>query len=109
MKVKDLLTLLSKMPADADVVAKGYEGGVDDIINVRLVKLCRDVHKEWYYGRHEIKEDGDVQAVFIQKEEREVEEAGDYSKDHHKWLDDQDLDTVVSRIQEKRKNYKKLK
>jgi hypothetical protein len=74
MKVKDLLTLLSEMPTDADVVTKGYEGGVDDIVNVQLVKLSRDVHAEWYYGRHEIKEDGDVQAVFIQREEREAVE-----------------------------------
>ena len=71
MKVKDLITLLSEMPADADVVAKGYEGGVDDIVNVQLVKLGRNAHKEWYYGRHEIKEDGDVQAVFLEREERE--------------------------------------
>jgi len=72
MKVKDLLILLSEMPEDADVVAKGYEGGVDDIINIQLVKLNKDVHDEWYYGRHEIKEDGDIQAVFIKREEREA-------------------------------------
>lgn len=71
---KRLLTLLSEMPPEADVVAKGYEGGVDDIVNIRLVKLKRDVHGEWYYGRHEINEDGDVQAVFIQREERKAEE-----------------------------------
>ena len=71
MKVKDLLTLLSQMPEDADVVAKGYEGGVDDVVNVKLVKLRRGVNNDWYYGRHEINEDGDVQAVFIQREERE--------------------------------------
>jgi len=34
---------------------------------------------------------------------------GDYSKDRHQWLDDQDLDTVVKRIQEKRKIYRKAK
>lgn len=34
---------------------------------------------------------------------------GDYSKDRHKWLDDQDMDIVVKRIQEKRKSYKKSK
>lgn len=33
----------------------------------------------------------------------------DYSKDRHKWLDDQDMDAVVKRIQEKRKSYKKTK
>ena len=71
MKVKDLLNLLSKLPEDADVVAKGYEGGVDDIVNIQLVKLKRNVHAEWYYGRHEIDENGDIEAVFIQREERE--------------------------------------
>ena len=34
---------------------------------------------------------------------------GDYSKDRHKWLDDQAMDTVVRRIQEKRKVYRKAK
>lgn len=74
MKVKDLLAVLSKMPPEADVVAKGYEGGLDDVINVQLVKLKRDVHAEWYYGRHEINEDGEVQAVCIQRDERTAED-----------------------------------
>ncbi|GAB4545827.1 MAG: hypothetical protein Fur002_20280 [Anaerolineales bacterium] len=34
---------------------------------------------------------------------------GDYSKDRHQWLDDQDLDTIVKRIQERRKSSKKSK
>ena len=34
---------------------------------------------------------------------------GDYSKERHKWLDNQNMDTVVRRIQEKRKGYKKAK
>ena len=34
---------------------------------------------------------------------------GDYSKDRHQWLDDQDLDTIVKRIQEKREANKKAK
>ena len=73
MKVINLLTLLSQMPAEADVVVKGYEGGVDDVVNVKLVKIKKDVHSEWYYGRHEIDEDGGVQVVFIQREERKAE------------------------------------
>lgn len=73
MKVKDLLDLLSQMPADVDVVVKGYEGGADDVVNVKLVKIKKDVHAEWYYGRHEIDENGDVQAVYIQREERQEE------------------------------------
>ena len=34
---------------------------------------------------------------------------GDYSKDRHQWLDDQDLDTIVKRIQERREANKKAK
>ena len=34
---------------------------------------------------------------------------GDYSKDRHEWLDKQDLDTIVKRIQERRKSSKKSK
>lgn len=74
MKVIDLLTLLSEMPADADVVLKGYEGGVDDVLNVKLVKIKKDINADWYYGKHEIDEAGDIQAVFIQRDEREAEE-----------------------------------
>ncbi|MBM3125585.1 MAG: hypothetical protein FJZ87_11040 [Chloroflexi bacterium] len=32
---------------------------------------------------------------------------GDYSKDRHKWLDEQDLETIVMRIQQKPKGSKK--
>ena len=34
---------------------------------------------------------------------------GDYSKDRHKWLDDQDMDTVLKRIRDKRETQKKAK
>jgi LmbE family N-acetylglucosaminyl deacetylase len=34
---------------------------------------------------------------------------GDYSKDRQKWLDEQDMDTILKRIREKREANKKLK
>ncbi len=34
---------------------------------------------------------------------------GDYSKERHKWLDDQDVESVVKRIHERRKTGKKSK
>jgi hypothetical protein len=73
MKVIDLITLLTQMPEEADVVLKGYEGGVDDVVNVRLVKIKKDINDEWYYGKHEIDEDGNTQAVYIQREERQAD------------------------------------
>ena len=34
---------------------------------------------------------------------------GDYSKDRHQWLDNQDMDTVLKRIRERRESMKKAK
>jgi hypothetical protein len=34
---------------------------------------------------------------------------GDYSKDRHQWLDDQNVETIVKRIREKREANKKTK
>jgi hypothetical protein len=73
VKLKDLLVLLSQLPLEADVVVKGYEGGLDDVVEVKLAKTKRNVHNEWYYGRHEVDEDGDTQAVFIVGENRSSE------------------------------------
>lgn len=73
MKVVDLLALLTQMPSEADVVVKGYEGGLDDVVNVSLVKIKKNVNDEWYYGKHAIDEDSDIQAVFIQREERQAD------------------------------------
>ena len=73
MRVNELIALLSQMPATAQVVVKGYEGGMDDVADVKLVQIRRDAHEEWYYGRHAIDETGDVQAVFIAGLERQPE------------------------------------
>ena len=73
MIVKDLPALLSQMPANADVVIKGYEGGVEDVVSIKLVNINKDIHPEWYYGRHEMDEDGNTQAVVIQREERQAD------------------------------------
>ena len=71
MKVKDLISLLSQFPANIDVVVKGYESGVDDVIDVKQVRIVRNANEEWYYGRHRIDEDSDIQAVFIIGENRQ--------------------------------------
>jgi len=70
MKLRDFLGLLSQLPPDADVVIEGYEGGLDDVVDVKVVKIKKNTNSKWYYGRHEIDEDGDTQAVFIIGEER---------------------------------------
>lgn len=61
------------MPSDADVVVKGYEEGVDDVVDVNLIRIHRDVNKEWYYGKHEIDDTATVQAILIAGPERQAE------------------------------------
>jgi len=73
MRVNELIVLLSQMPADAEVVVKGYEEGVDDVVDVTLVQIRKGFYKEWYYGKHAIDKAGDVQAVFIAGPERQPE------------------------------------
>jgi hypothetical protein len=34
---------------------------------------------------------------------------GDYSKDRHQWLDNQDMETILKRIREKRASHNKKK
>jgi hypothetical protein len=68
MKVKELIMLLSQFPENIDVVVKGYEGGVDDAVDVKQIGIVKNANEEWYYGRHRIDADSDVQAVFIRGE-----------------------------------------
>jgi hypothetical protein len=53
MTVKQLKELLNEYPDDMLVVVSGYEGGFNDISDAEIIVLKRDVHSEWYYGRHE--------------------------------------------------------
>lgn len=53
MKVSNLIQMLQLMDPDAMVVVRGYEGGYKDVDCASNVKLALNVHKEWYYGRHE--------------------------------------------------------
>jgi len=42
---------------DVMVTRHGYEGGTIEISGIcEPEELCRDVHKEWYYGPHEYTE-----------------------------------------------------
>jgi len=57
----------------------GCSSGWGICCRINFKKIKKDVHAEWYYGKHEINEDGDVQAVFIQREEREENDEADSS------------------------------
>lgn len=56
MTVRELIESLSKIEdKEIRVMTRGYEGGVNDIINDTpdIIHIALDVNDEWYYGRHE--------------------------------------------------------
>lgn len=66
MTVRELIESLSKIEdQDIRVMVRGYEGGVDNLVigngiedNIPAIQyVALNVHKEWYYGRHETVDD----------------------------------------------------
>jgi hypothetical protein len=63
VKVMDLYTRLDALIAaghwDARVVVRGYEGGLDDVADVRVEGIYPDRLTETYYGPHVPEDQGD--------------------------------------------------
>jgi hypothetical protein len=63
MLVKELIEQLQTLDPDLHVFVSGYEGGYDDLNPSFVAKeIALDIHKEWYYGKHD-----DVDADFKDK------------------------------------------
>lgn len=68
MTVKHLIEKLQRYDPETMVVVNGYEGGVNacSVCREKFIKL--GVNSEWYYGNHEIVEEGeesDCKAILI--------------------------------------------
>jgi hypothetical protein len=59
MKVKELIETLSQLDPELMVAIIGYEGGVDEVSRYELCDVELNVNTEWYYGKHDILENGD--------------------------------------------------
>jgi hypothetical protein len=53
MKVKELITLLSKCDHESDVFLPHVTGGLVDVFKIEEVRVCRNVSDEWDWGPHE--------------------------------------------------------
>jgi hypothetical protein len=70
MTVYELIELLQDYPGGMRVVVAGYEGGFNDLANVKIIELKLNVNEEWYYGPHERPDDdakGDEMAVLLRR------------------------------------------
>lgn len=53
MTVEELIKKLSTYDNSLRVTVQGYEGGYDDVIDIKEMNLILDWNKEEYLGRHE--------------------------------------------------------
>ena len=72
MTVSELIEVLTGLPQDNIVVVRGYEGGVDEIVELEQARIALNVNEEWSYGAHELldprdKAEGDdiVSAIYL--------------------------------------------
>ena len=65
MKVKELITRLQACDPESIVVIAGYEGGVDELIDVNAVHIRLNANTAWYYGRHALDENSNTEAVYL--------------------------------------------
>lgn len=67
MTVKELIEKLQALDPDLRVFTKGYEGGYEDArIREDIYSFKLDYHGMWYYGPHEIVEEGgDVKGIVL--------------------------------------------
>jgi hypothetical protein len=70
MKVSELIEQLKAFDPDLMVVVDGYEGGVDEPEPPVEILLKLNVHKDWYYGKHDAahatdEEKPDCAAVYL--------------------------------------------
>lgn len=52
MLIRELMEDLSQLDPDLRVVVAGYEGGFNDIQQIKTCTLRLNVHSDWYYGSH---------------------------------------------------------
>ncbi len=60
MTVLELINQLQTLPTDTKIVIRGYEGGYNDILQLKKVKIKPKVNSHWYDGEFEDSNDADA-------------------------------------------------
>ena len=53
MTVAELIEKLNELDPALEVYVKGYEGGYNDVEQIKHVTVCKNYYTDWYYGKHE--------------------------------------------------------
>lgn len=65
MTVADIIQKLNQLPQDALVLVDGYEGGLDAVIDTKVIHILYDEKKEWYYGPYEDSENSTQVGIYL--------------------------------------------
>ena len=66
MTAIELIKNLQKLPPETRIIVSGYEDGFNDIIELKKVKIKKDVNEHWYEGAHaENNESDSIDAVLL--------------------------------------------
>lgn len=75
MTAIELIKNLQKLPAETRIIVSGYEDGFNDIIELKKVKIKKDVNEHWYEGAHsESNESDSIDAVLLFGENRNAKD-----------------------------------
>jgi len=70
MKVSELIKNLQKLPQELEVIVNGYENGFDDVIEIELKHIDKNINTNWWDGRHEQNNESKIKAVYLKSNRR---------------------------------------
>jgi len=65
MTIKDLIEKLKTLPQDIPIVTDGYEGGLDTILDIKLINIEKNKNQASWYGFYEEVEENIQNAVYL--------------------------------------------
>lgn len=74
MKIKHLIDKLKDLDPELDVLIEGYEDYYDTPEISGIIEFEPNVHKEWYYGKHEERKGGSKKGIVLKRPNKTWEE-----------------------------------
>lgn len=63
LTIEQLIKRLENYPKDLLVLVDGYEGGLDAILDTKLINVDYDKNKKWWYGSFEESSKANIKAL----------------------------------------------
>lgn len=71
MKAKDLIRVLSAMPADAEIIVEGYETGFDSVHEIQEIKVVEVKNPSEFDGQYQLESELNDQSWHLTAEQKQ--------------------------------------